>query len=144
MQTLELSPEKLNTNSWCAFKLPSSLCGMCKQSRAATIIRFKNVHCWWVCASIDHLFYTSSQVVPSVYLDFFGWGRADRHQTSQATTDSHVAAQQRHSPEPRRPQEARTEYLQPAAQGPGTSGSQRSLYSHLLVLLSISYTDRWR
>lgn len=71
------------------------------------------------------------------YQEFFEWGRAGQHQTSRATVDFHVAAQQRHSQEPTHLQEDRTEYLRPAAPGRGTSGSLRSLCSHPLVLLSV-------
>lgn len=71
------------------------------------------------------------------YLEFSGWGKADQHQTSQARVDFHLVALQKHSLEPKRPQEGRTGYPQPAARELGTSESQHSRYNHPQALLSI-------
>lgn len=70
-----------------------------------------------------------------MYLEFFGSGKADQHQTSPARVDSHLAALQKRSPEPTHPPEGRTEYLQPAARVLGTSGSLHSQYNHPRALL---------
>ena len=56
-------------------------------------------------------------------------GTAGPCQTSRATEGSPTAAQRTHNRSPTRPPEVRTECLPPAARGPGTNGSPRSLCS---------------
>lgn len=64
-------------------------------------------------------------------------------QTSRATEGSPTAAQRTHNRSPRRPPEVRTECLPPAARGPGTNGSPRSLCSsHMDQLMAQKHKNR--
>lgn len=64
-------------------------------------------------------------------------------QTSRATEGSPTAAQRTRTRSPRRPPEVRTECLPPAARGPGTNGSPRSLCSsHMDQLMAQKHKNR--